>query len=422
MSIEQKPNDTTVVKEVELDTDDINSFLSVPGAENVMIAEPADTVFTNKKEDKFLDNPVDDTANEIKPKFDENGKEVPLTPSASAKALDAIISEDLADDDEDDEKTKGPGRQKTDKSGLVEMAKKLIEAGVIIPFEDDKPIEKYTQADFEELITANFSEKENKVKQTIPLEFFDSLPKELQYAAKYHADGGTDMKGLFQTLAQVEESRQLDPSSERDQETIIRNYLQATRFGSAEDIQEEIDGWKDHDQLEAKAMKFKPKLDAMQEQVVEQKLLAQQERTRQQSEQAREYMNNIYKVLEPAEINGIQIDKRTQSMLYAGLIQPNYPSISGKNTNLLGHLLEKYQFVEPNHGLIAEALWLLADPDGYKNKVRDIAVKENVSKTVRTLKTEESRKLTTSSDDEPESAKRQSGNKIKRQEPNFFKR
>ena len=28
-------------------------------------------------------------------------------------------------------------------------------------------------------------------------------------------------------------------------------------------------------------------------------------------------------------------------MLYNGLVQPNYPSVSGTNTNLLGHLLEK---------------------------------------------------------------------------------
>jgi hypothetical protein len=59
-----------------------------------------------------------------------------------------------------------------------------------------------------------------------------------------------------------------------------------------------------------------------------------------------------------------------QGLLFSGLVQPNYPSISGKPTNLLGHLLEKYQFVEPRHDLIAEALWLLADPNGYKGKVK----------------------------------------------------
>ena len=78
------------------------------------------------------------------------------------------------------------------------------------------------------------------------------------------------------------------------------------------------------------------------------------------------------------------------------MVQPNYPSISGKPTNLLGHLLEKYQFVEPRHDLIAEALWLLADPNGYKNRVREQGSRAAVEKTVRQLKTEQSRKIASS--------------------------
>ena len=71
------------------------------------------------------------------------------------------------------------------------------------------------------------------------------------------------------------------------------------------------------------------------------------------------------------------------------MVEPNYPSVSGKNTNLLGHLLEKYQFVEPNYPLIAEALWLLADPKGYKSKIMDKGAHTAVEKTVRKLKTEQ---------------------------------
>ena len=53
-------------------------------------------------------------------------------------------------------------------------------------------------------------------------QFFESLPEELQIAARYVAEGGTDMKGLFSTLAQVEEVRDLDVKNERDQEMIIQ--------------------------------------------------------------------------------------------------------------------------------------------------------------------------------------------------------
>jgi hypothetical protein len=130
--------------------------------------------------------------------------------------------------------------------------------------------------------------------------------------------------------------------------------------------------------------------------------------------------------LAAGEIGGVKLDKKTQSVLYSGLVQPNYPSISGKNTNLLGHLLEKYQFVEPNHGLIAEALWLLQDPDGYRTKIKEQGSKAAVEKTVRSLKTEESRKLSSSStntgagEDRPSSGKTQKT--ISRQNTNIFRR
>jgi hypothetical protein len=58
--------------------------------------------------------------------------------------------------------------------------------------------------------------------------------------------------------------------------------------------------------------------------------------------------------------------------------------------------LEKYQFVEPRHDLIAEALWLLQDPEGYRNKIKVQGSNESVEKTVKTLKTEEGRRLTSS--------------------------
>jgi hypothetical protein len=75
---------------------------------------------------------------------------------------------------------------------------------------------------------------------------------------------------------------------------------------------------------------------------------------------------------------------------------------------LLGHLLEKYQYVEPNYGLIAEALWLLSDPDSYRSELKKQGKNTAVEQTVRQLKTEQSRKNVSSSyddDDQPRSRK-----------------
>ena len=412
MTDTQNKTETTTVQEVEMD---LNDILGTPGAENIMLPEEKkSTVFTSKKVDtSFLDKEDDESSNDDKPS----------RPEVAIEALNDIVNDD--NESEDSEiSTANTGRPKVSKNGMIEFTKKLIEKGQIVPFDDDKSIDKYSIQDFEELFEANMSDKERKIREQTPVEFFDALPQELQYAAKYVADGGQDLRGLFRTLAQVEEVVNLDPSTEEGQETIVRSYLQATNYGNSEDIEEEIDGWKDRGDLESKANKFKPKLDAMQDQIIAQKLQQQEGLRKQQDVQAKAYMDNVYNVLQPGEINGIKLDKKTQSMLYTGLVQPNYPSVSGRATNMLGHLLEKYQYVEPRHDLIAEALWLLADPEGYKAKVRDNAVKDTVAKTVRQLKTEQSNRVssTVTSDGDEDSTKKSSGPKLQRAQQSFFKR
>jgi len=378
---ETSTTDTTSVEQVELNLDEI---LGTPGAENVMLPEGSDkktetkqNIFSQPTVDlSFIDNDSDDE-------------------SPEKVTIDDIIKDADPEDDFSNpsakNEPKSTGRPKLEKSGMVELVNKLIEKGQIIPFDDDKPIEEYSVKDFEELLEANMQEKEQKIRQETPIEFFESLPEELQYAAKYVADGGQDLKGLFRALAQVEEVRNLDVRDPNGQEQIVREYLRATNFGSDEDIEEEIDGWKDRGDLEAKANKFKPKLDKMQESMVAQKVAQQEQLKRQQKAAAEHYMQNVYDTLSAGDLNGVKLDKRTQGLLYAGLVQANFPSMSGNPTNMLGHLLEKYQYVEPRHDLIAEALWLLADPDSYKTKIREQGKTAAVEKTVRQLKTEQAK-------------------------------
>ena len=385
--------DTTTVGQVDVNIDEI---FGIPGAENVML--PEDGKEDDKPKSLFSKENVDTT-------FLDNS---PATPKEKEEAAEkkAEVEETIAELDgliAQEEDAGNKGRPKVDKSGLYDLAQKMIEEGSLIPFDDDKSLEDYTTKDFRELFEANFQEREDKVRNDVPKEFFNSLPEELQYAAKYVADGGQDLKGLFRTLAHVEEMRQLDPSDEYDQAEIARQYLYATNFGTAEEIESEIQDWQDMDKLEQKANQFKPKLDRMQEEIIARQLAEQEEKKEQQQAAAKAYTDNVYSTLAGGDLGGIKLDKKTQGLLYSGLVQPNYPSISGKPTNLLGHLLEKYQFVEPRHDLIAEALWLLADPNGYKNRVREQGGRQATEKVVRQLKTEEARRSTASTQyEEPE--------------------
>jgi len=410
--------ESTSIEQVEINLDEL---LGTPGAENVMLpdgngkkTEVKPNIFSSISPDlSFIDNDSDEDD-------EDESKEKPVDVDALIKDADPEDDFSGGIDDKDDQSAeeKTAGRKKIDKNGMVEVFNKMIESGKIVPFDDDKPLDEYSMKDFEELLDANLNEIESRVRQEFPLEFFDELPEELQVAAQYVANGGNDLKGLFKILSEVEEHRELDPRSERDQEIILREYLRAKNFGSDDDIDEEILGWKDRGELEEKAVKFKPKLDKMQEQVVAQKLAQQEHIRKQQEAAAQKYMQNVYTTLQPGELNGVKLDKKTQSLLYSGLVQPQYPSMSGKPTNLLGHLLEKYQYVEPRHDLIAEALWLLADPEGYKSKIKDQGKVAATEKTVRQLKTEQAKMQSSTPVVERDEARQR---RIPRND-NFFKR
>jgi hypothetical protein len=415
-------NQTSVQTNVQQVDLDIDSWLGAPGADSIVTPakDEKPSIFSQKVQDfSFLDEEDNDDSS------DDNTKDTGEKKLVTKEDTDSLLKE-LTDDEDDsfESKSKG-GRPKTEKSGLVEFLKKRIESKEMFAFDDydekKQSLDEYLgglgEKDVEELWQANVDNMKSEVAAKTPQEFFQSLPDELQYAAKYVADGGQDLKGLFQALAQVEQVREMDPTDENDQEGIVRSYLQATGFGNEEEIEEELTTWKDLGVLEKKAKQFKPKLDQMQEEFVQATLAEQESKKEQQEHAAQAYMQNVFEALRPAEINGLKLDKKTQAQLYSGLVQPQYPSISGRPTNLLGHLLEKYQFVEPNYPLIAEALWLLSNPEEYRQNLVKQGKNQAVEQTVRQLKTEQSRKNVSTYQEDDENRTR----KIARP-ANIFKR
>ena len=413
---EKEIQDSTTVEQVDVNIDEL---FSLSGADNVMLPEEEEEQESKSmfKNDNIVDTSFLDKTEEPEEQQEVEDTNIAEEVNETIAELDQMITEE--------EEASSVGRPKLDKSGLVDLANKMIEEGTLMPFDDDKALEDYTAADFRELFEANFQQREENVKSSVPQEFFQSLPQELQVAAKYVADGGQDLKGLFKTLAQVEEIVELNPENENHQAEIARQYLRATNFGTIEEIEAEIEDWADLGKLQQKAEQFKPKLDKMQEGLVARQLAEQEHRKQQQEQAAKAYTDNVYDTLSAGELSGVKLDRKTQNMLFSGLVQPAYPSISGKPTNLLGHLLEKYQFVEPRHDLIAEALWLLSDPDGYKSKIQSVGAKEQVGKTVRTLKTEQQRRNTSSVPQEEEVRRAKATKQtrtIPRKKGNIFKR
>ena len=322
--------------------------------------------------------------------------------------------------DNDETQQSNAGRKKIDKNGLVEIFQSLIDEKVLMPFDEDKALSDYTMNDFKELFVANMEEQKRVVSESIPKEFFEALPDELKYAAEYVANGGNDMKGLFKALAQSEEVKALDPKNPNHQVEIVRQYLYAKQFGEPEFIEDQIQQWVDGGLIEKQALQFKPKLNQMEEEVVQSKIKQAENAKKQREEQRELYFNSVLQTLKSGNLNGIKLDSKSQNMLWDGLTSTKYVSSNGAPTNLLGKLLTDYQNpANPRYDLIAEALWLLNDPEDYKKQIRTAAINETNLANVKKLKSEQERKLSSSDSDQQDDVR-----KIKRQQPdvNFFKK
>lgn len=405
----------------------IDDFLPLPGSDDVVTsgggsANPAvnSGIFKapeGQADTSFLDEP------------DKDGDGTGTESADVTSILNDVTGDGQADPDEDGgtdaagDERKPAGRAKTDKSGLHETLKGLIEAGKFFAFDDDKPLEQYSIKECEELILANIEERERQLKEQTPKEFFESLPLQLQYAAKYVSDGGTNLPGLFAALARVEENRALDITKPEDQAQIARQYLTATGYGTAEEIEEEVNGWVTAGLIERKAGQFKPKLDVMQEQVVQAEVERQANVAKARQEAARTYRENIINTLSAGELAGVKLSKDVQTKLAKGLTETEFTSmVSGRPTNLLGHLLEQHQYGEkPRFDLIAQATWLFQDPEGFYAAIRTTTTNENTEATVRKLKTEQGRKGASGTGNEPPETQ-QGPRRIARPGANIFKR
>jgi len=400
---------------VTLEEINVEEFLGMPGAEMVLTPE-ADVSSENSNQEQFEDEEkktIFSSEKEVDMEFLEKEDQVEMSETDEAIAQ-------LDDEIDALESTTSERARKKASSQMAETFSKMIEEGTLLGFDDDVPLSEYSTEDWKELLNSNFEQRENDLRQRAPREFFEALPPELQYAAEYVAKGGTDMKGLFRALSQTEETISLDPTNEDHQTRIVQNYLQATKFGEGDaDLQsDQIKEWQDNGLIAKKAKQFKPKLDQMEQKMLASKLAQQEQFRKQQIAQKQAYMDNIYHTLKPGELNGVKLDAGKQKFLWDELTSAKYQSMSGQQTNLLGKLLEEYQFgKEQRYDLIAETLWLLSDPQDYKDSIGRQYTNDANGQVVGTLKTEQSRRKQSSTDSRSEAPERR---KVRRQPRNIF--
>lgn len=359
--------------------------------------------------DKVLDN----IEEEEEGKKEEGKKEEETTPSFETVVQQTIDKQEEEEEEED-------GKQvNVSETPLFKAVNKLVEEGSMFLFDDKEDLSQYTEEELVELLKENdkFKLKENLQKEVE--EFFGSLPDEIQLAAKYVADGGSDLRGLFKSLGEVHDIKSLDPKA--DSEVIVRSYYSTVGWGD-EEISEKISTLKDLSPtaIEKEAAQVKPKLEKLKEAEIQKQTKAQEEIQKKRIEEGQSYITNATNVIKKGIIGEVKLDKQTQYDLYTGLTQPNFKSRRGVATNELGHLLEKYQYVEPDFEKMYKVLWLLKDEQSFFEKFTNKKVSETVEKTVRTLKTEQGKRVASSSTIEENDDSKVKRKVIKRQAASFM--
>lgn len=222
----------------------------------------------------------------------------------------------------------------------------------LIGLGDKDEIEKRTL----ELLRENI---ENTKKETL-LSFYESLPEEAQLLIQYALNDGTNIREFIKSLYEDNPVSEIDRMSN---EMVVRNYLKFKNF-SEEDIQEQLDLFKQSGALDKKAQKYREELKKQAEFKTREKIKTQEEIKKKKEEYSKWYVEELNMVIE-------DFPKDIQKDIVKGLVQSDMKSISGHPINELYYLLEKYQIREPNLKLVGEALWLLKDPENYKNSIRE---------------------------------------------------
>lgn len=376
--------------EIKLISDDeLNAALGLGGAENIISVQESSKNPLNKQKDK-----TEEALNLSKEKEKEEEKEEVVTKTQEEIEAALKLSEENISENEDSSQDTNDK-----KSPILSAVQQLIKDEALYLFEpeegkDEKSIEEYTTKEWIALINANQNRIRTEEQEKAPVEFFDSLPAKMQYAANYVMNGGTNLESLFLALAQSIQTENLDIKTPEGQEQVVRRWGAITEL-TPEEIEEELVSLKDMPgALEKKANVYKPKLDAKQQQIVEKQIKDAETRRKNEEAAVVRYKENIINALRPADLNGQKITPTVQAMIYNGLTNFDKKGRNGQPTNELGLLLEEYNFVKPNPVLMSKVYWLLKDEKAYEESVRASGNKEIVKETVLKLKTEAGAKAT----------------------------
>jgi len=252
----------------------------------------------------------------------------------------------------------------------------LVEKGLLQVFVDDngnpeKDLKEYTPEELAELIESNITTAIETTAQNAPVEMFKTFPKAVQDVVHYTLSGGNEdqLKGLFQQLAQVQETLDLDPSDENDARKIIKQHFEVEGIQTAEEIEDSITKIEDLGKLSEYGQKYKKILDAKQAAVLQKRLSDQEEKAKQKEQLELQKNAKFYESLK-VPFEDLELDVEVRKSLYAGLTTKKFQDDKGDALNELEYLVRQKQLgSKEDVESVVKAFAFLKNPVEFMNSV-----------------------------------------------------
>lgn len=375
------------IQESVLETlsDDLATSFFESGVSSDNIIVPKDDDNEDEQQDDEQKNQPDNSKKKKNSDFKN-----PIIDFDTSDLIDGL-NEDEGEDEQDvtkpvtkSDEVKKPGRPPKVSEELNFDINSFFEDETLSPFEDDVPVK--TVKDLKELIIGNrdFAVEEARTKALD--EYKATFPDSVRKIMDYVENGGSDFDNFLKALGKTREITDLDV--ENDTKEIIRQYYSLQDY-TPQEIEEEIESLLDlgEDKLKQTAARLKPRLDKMQDEIVEQQLEVQKQYKAQQDNAQRYFVKNVVDTLKKGSLGSLKLSREEQNDVYKALIEERYETPMGGVTNRLGAILDKIQFSDqPDYALLAKITMYASDPEAFEKKIREEIKKDVTAESIRKIK------------------------------------
>lgn len=300
-----------------------------------------------------------------------------------------------------------PAVKKLD-AGTKTLVENLIKENKLFGFQDGK-IE--TERDLQELLDANFEHRDQTKVQEAYQNFMNSLSPAFQMVAQYAnmVDSPAQLIPLLQSTNNAERFATLDENNPVHQEMIVRERMRLN--GDTDDIiEQEITDLKDRAKLADKAKVYKPVISKFYAEQANHLIQQQQQEEQQNFQLIQQNGENLRKMLDTPELDGIKLGKNHKGAIYEMLAVPREEYGGGMG---IYHVIDEL-FQRGDFKRLSKIALLAADEKAFE-EVMGMKLKfANADSTIRALNVSSKGGSPTQVDTEPDNE----GGPVRLQRPN----